>query len=134
MITDNWTQEEIDWYLTHKPKYVPKKKEIKPKQLKINKIVKHDSSWPRKYISYLKRAKSKSLSFELSVEHFTDIISQDCKYCGKHNAGGIDRIDPKLGYTTSNCAPCCIQCNTMKFTYSTEDFLSHVQKIYNNNL
>ena len=70
-----------------------------------------------KYKSYITRAKSKKMIFDLSLEAFLLIASGDCRYCGK-NGGTLDRIDSSIGYTLSNCVPCCRTCNTMKWTLS----------------
>lgn len=96
-------------------------------------------------------AKNRGHSFSLSFEEFNDIISKPCYYCGeppklinkellikrgdthqlpiKYN--GIDRLNPDEGYTIDNCVPCCSICNYMKHTQQKEDFLRHVEKVYN---
>lgn len=46
---------------------------------------------------------------------------------------GIDRLDSNkdIGYTLSNCVPCCGDCNEMKNDKSVEDFIEHIGKILN---
>lgn len=103
------------------------------------------------YRSYKQGAKNRGHSFDLSFEEFNSIISWNCTYCGeppreadiklllkrgdthqpniKYN--GIDRVNPKLGYSINNCVPCCSRCNYMKGTMQSAEFLSHIEKIYN---
>ena len=78
---------------------------------------------------YLYKCKSKNRAFELTSEEFENIITQNCHYCGQ-TGHGIDRIDSSKGYTKTNTVPCCTKCNMMKHTYSQDDFLSHIKKIY----
>jgi hypothetical protein len=42
---------------------------------------------------------------------------------------GLDRIDSSKGYTRDNVEPCCVICNTMKWTLSKKDFLKHIALI-----
>jgi len=88
---------------------------------------KYDKSLPPKYKSYLQRCNNKGISFNISIEEFEQITSMNCAYCGQ-SGYGIDRINPKLGYEEGNIVPCCTKCNMMK--YSTNDFLSHIKRIY----
>lgn len=103
------------------------------------------------FIEYKTNAQSRKHPFDLTFEEFNELISKPCAYCGEEpstkNGGhlesrkridqpdlyttGIDRIDSSKGYTKDNCVPCCKMCNLMKNTYSVEQFLSHVRKIYN---
>lgn len=90
-----------------------------------------ESKLPPRYVSYLNRANKKKIKFTLSVEEFTRITDLKCAYCGGVG-GGIDRIDSSEGYIEYNVLPCCFPCNMMKYKHSTDFFLSHVKKIYNN--
>ena len=100
------------------------------------------------YSGYRTNANSRNISFELTKDSFTKLISQTCFYCGQepiesqfskstnrtetkfmHN--GVDRLDSKVGYTIENCVPCCSMCNLMKNKFSAEDFLSKIEQIYN---
>ena len=44
---------------------------------------------------------------------------------------GIDRKDSTKGYSIDNCVPCCPMCNKMKQTFTEEEFLNQIAKIYN---
>jgi RNase P subunit RPR2 len=83
---------------------------------------------PKDYLSYIKRANRKKIAFDISLELFEEMKRGTCIYCGD-TATGIDRVDSKKGYTKDNMVSACKKCNLMKFTYNTEDFLSHIQKI-----
>lgn len=45
---------------------------------------------------------------------------------------GIDRIDPSEGYTKTNSAACCWDCNRMKGSMSCYDFVKHLANILHN--
>lgn len=97
-----------------------------------------------KYLSYKSRAKYMKVNFNLSREEFKEIIDKNCYYCdgipelhhtkrsynGLYISNGIDRIDSKKGYILKNAVPCCQKCNVMKNKYPTEEFISHIKKIY----
>jgi hypothetical protein len=104
------------------------KKPVKP----INKKPrnKYSKDMPSNYKSYLGRANKRKFPFDFTVNEFLQFIAQDCFYCGKLEANGIDRIDSKTGYTKDNSVPCCFMCNTMKYTYSIQKFLTHINTIY----
>lgn len=99
----------------------------------------------RKYYGrYQKSATERGLSFELTIDEFTEIIEKDCVYCGAppkekkigatcygtYKCNGIDRIDNNIGYTKANSVPCCSECNFCKGTLSKDEFLELVQKVY----
>lgn len=69
----------------------------------------------------------------LTLEEFSTIISNPCRYCGEDEKRiAIDRIDSTKGYTLANSAPCCKICNTMKLDMTVDDFFKHITKIINN--
>jgi len=95
--------------------------------------------------SYKKSAKRRNYEYSLTDEQFTNIISENCFYCGdketsiKKGQGktsgnfyytGIDRIDNSVGYVIENCVPCCWKCNIMKHVMSKTDFINHIKKIF----
>lgn len=86
------------------------------------------------YRRYQYRANSKSLDFKLSKEEFNKLIHQDCNYCGEPDAKTLDRIDSRKGYTIDNVTPCCLKCNMMKSKWTTNEFISHIVKIYKHNV
>lgn len=86
-----------------------------------------------KYKQYYVSSKKNALIFEFDEQEFINYIEEECYYCGKSNSQGIDKIDPKGHYKKDNCVPCCKMCNTMKFIYSKEEFLAHVNRIHTHN-
>lgn len=90
------------------------------------------------------QAKKRNKEFDLTYEQYKDIAIKDCHYCGsepyekysqvknskKIKLNGIDRVNPKIGYTIGNCVPCCGICNTMKMDRSLDEFLSKITEIY----
>lgn len=93
--------------------------------------------------TYKMIARDRNLIFELTEGEFRALTQQNCYYCGvepaqefkrSHRNGcfiynGIDRLDNSLGYSPSNCVPCCRICNWMKVDMPVQDFLQHIKKI-----
>ena len=90
--------------------------------------------------SYVRSAKDRHLSFDLTEQDAYKIIKQNCFYCGEepepdsnnYIRNGIDRVDPKRGYTLDNCVPCCTSCNKMKSNMTLEHFFNKISNIYHN--
>lgn len=111
---------------------------------KLRTLPKDEALWSRKFRSYKRGADVRSLSFDLSLEQFREIISMPCVFCGAkpskwfdpYGTGrfilitGIDRIDSSLGYSADNIQACCRVCNSMKKTLSDEEFITQVERIY----
>ncbi|MGI0058150.1 MAG: hypothetical protein ACREBJ_00140 [Nitrosotalea sp.] len=67
-------------------------------------------------------AKSRKREFNLTFEHYAELIAQPCHYChGKLGqvqfAMGLDRIDNQMGYVFGNILPCCHFCNMVRGKY-----------------
>ncbi len=100
------------------------------------------NSWIGKY---KRRAKSQNVEFTLINERFFELCSQDCFYCGdapvprSHGykavngevflANGLDRIEPKKGYTEDNVVTCCTDCNLQKRDTPQSEFIEKAIKI-----
>ena len=107
---------------------------------------KYFSSMKQIFKGYKAKAKKRKLQFNLSLEEFKKISSQNCYYCGitpqQHNKSqighsygiykynGLDRIDSNKGYNSDNCVACCKHCNFAKWDLSTNKFYKHIKKIY----
>lgn len=71
---------------------------------------------------YIRECRRKNVYWELSIEIFHKLTSSPCHYCKKpplqiskaYKYNGIDRMNPKKGYTPDNCVPCCKECNWIK--------------------
>lgn len=96
------------------------------------------------YRAYIKGAKIRNLSFELSLDSFLKLTSSECAYCGakpcrvsirKRTNGpwiynGIDRVDNTLGYIPGNMVPCCYRCNSAKQNHTLANFFDWIHRIY----
>jgi hypothetical protein len=106
-----------------------------------------ESYFNRVYSTYVRSAKNRNLSFELSKDMFREIISKNCYYCNKppeyreysnynKNGGiicnGIDRVDNNQGYVENNVVSCCEQCNRTKLNYTLDEFFTKIKNIYEN--
>jgi hypothetical protein len=110
--------------------YIKETEKIKRKSLKYKEKIKYDENLPPKYKLYLKRANKKGIPMTLSINDFEEICKKECVFCGTNLKIGIDRIDSSKGYTIDNTQPACGTCNIMKFTLSTDDFITHIGKIH----
>lgn len=94
------------------------------------------------YKRYKKAAEKRGHLFLLTKEEFSELIMQNCHYCGGeyslvspllrhkdfyHN--GVDRVNNSLGYTKENCVPCCLICNNSKSTLSLEEWMNWLKRI-----
>jgi hypothetical protein len=86
------------------------------------------------FSAYTERASRKGLLFELTEEEFAEIRSAACYVCQRvnipgFNQNGIDRVDNKLGYVTTNVRACCDKCNYMKKELEIGQFRSKVKEV-----
>jgi hypothetical protein len=95
--------------------------------------------------SYKVNAKNRSLSWEISDDFFTLLISGDCFYCGIEPCqvritkrrikdglfvyNGVDRVNNALGYLEKNVVSCCRVCNKAKDIMTQEEFLSWAKRV-----
>ena len=88
------------------------------------------------YNQYSQDSKKRKKDFLLTKDEYYDIKEKNCYICLRPNTdshtNGIDRIDPALGYTTKNSAPCCGDCNYMKNDFDYQFFKDHISIIYSN--
>ncbi len=85
-----------------------------------------------KYRDYREAAKRRGIPFALSFNAFLNLVYQPCHYCGEQPACGIDRRrnSHDIGYTKSNCVPCCATDNRSKMTMDEKEYLRHIKQIY----
>ena len=86
----------------------------------------------RRWASYRDKAKIQGLEWSLTKEDFVEILTSNCKYCGKteiNNLVGVDRFDNKIGYTKDNSVPCCQWCNYSKRERTVEEFLNWANEL-----
>lgn len=64
------------------------------------------------------RAKKRGLDWQISLELYADLVSEDCFYCtgylGCFYGTALDRMDNLKGYVEENVVPCCWECNRVK--------------------
>lgn len=94
------------------------------------------------YNRYKFKAKEKGLSFNISLEQFKIITSENCHYCkiepsqkAENNNivyayNGIDRKDNNVGYELENSLPCCKVCNRAKNSMKYEEFIEYLDRIF----
>jgi len=99
------------------------------------------------YRRYINNAKTRELTFDLTLEQFMDIAGKPCHYCGKEPhtdrnlaktaprkdlafpATGVDRVDSFKGYSVDNCVPACTDCNRAKLQLSHDAFINLCKRI-----
>jgi hypothetical protein len=88
-----------------------------------------------RYKNFLSRLSLTDREIVISFEEFLQILDKPCFYC-KGSLGetgcGIDRVDNDIRYISSNCRPCCPQCNIAKCDYTEQEFREWVERVYNN--
>lgn len=111
------------------------------KEVKLSKRLPNDRGVVNHLIlQYKRHAKGRGFTFNLSYKTFNELIRQNCHYCGcepsnvkvtKNHTGftysGIDRMNPKYGYSKQNCVSCCNRCNRAKGTMTKEEFVSWIK-------
>lgn len=95
------------------------------------------------YRRYIRQAKERNIEFSLTLQFFIKTVLNHCHYCddiprntAKHSRGiiqikynGLDRQDNSLGYTETNCVPCCKNCNRAKSSMTYFDFMEWVKRL-----
>jgi hypothetical protein len=108
-----------------------------------NTLPEGEASFNLLYSTYRWQAEKRKLEFNLSKQDFRELTSGNCFYCGLapvqeyfgsscngvYLYNGVDRQDNNVGYTLTNCAPCCKTCNDMKRTRTVEEFLKACESV-----
>lgn len=68
------------------------------------------------YKQHKATAKYRGLKHALTQQEYESMLAESCVYCGG-SAGGVDRLNPKVGYLPDNCVPACRRCNARKSIY-----------------
>lgn len=80
-------------------------------------------------------AERMTIRFNLSIDQYSALISKPCYYCDGFfppvlAGSGLDRLNPKKGYTIKNSVSCCDTCNTLKNDiFSPEETKAAVEAI-----
>lgn len=94
--------------------------------------------------NYKRSAKTRGYDFNLSSDQLFDLIGKDCYYCGappqlvkwaryidrEFKCNGVDRVDNNLGYTNTNCVPCCTICNLSKMDLTIDEWKDWLKRVY----
>ena len=102
-----------------------------------------ESSFNRLVRQYKANAARRGREFALSDELVRSLTGSPCVYClrppsqvmrssdsnGHYLYNGIDRVDPAIGYLTSNCVSCCKVCNKAKSNMSAPEWLDFRERI-----
>lgn len=107
-----------------------------------------ESGLKRLFYVYNKSAKGRHYDFNLAINEFKTLTSNNCHYCGlsptqimrckiynKINEwqtyiyNGIDRIDNTKGYILDNCVTCCKICNLAKGSMLYSEFIDYLNRI-----
>lgn len=93
---------------------------------------------------YKRFAAKRKIKFHLSEEEFRKMTGQNCHYCnnppsqnmglffkktGDYIHNGIDRMDSKKPYESTNIVPCCGICNRAKMTTPYDKFIEWLERI-----
>ena len=111
------------------------------------KLEPHEAQRRMAYRIFRWNAKRRNIKLEISEEEWELLVKQPCYYCGADQSNeykpsnrrygisfkcnGIDRKDPKFGYTSMNSVSCCKWCNDCKGCLHELQFLELVYKITN---
>ena len=93
---------------------------------------------------YQRAAKLRGIPWELTDENALTLIKGNCFYCGGYpdkktryksakedlRFSGIDRIDSTKGYFPANVVTACKQCNLAKRSYTLEEFLDWIKRLW----
>jgi len=99
----------------------------------------------KKYLSTIKRAKERGLEFNLSLDYFKQLKSDDCCYCGTPNMFlahycevmglktpwmSIDRKDNSKGYIVGNVVSACFVCNRIKSNFFSFEEMLEIGRLH----
>jgi hypothetical protein len=86
-----------------------------------------------KYTEYKGGATKRNYAFELTKEAFATYWQNPCHYCNSTiETIGLDRKDNSIGYIETNVVSCCKRCNRAKDTMTTEEYVTHCQRVMEN--
>lgn len=123
----------LEWLKTRQPSF----REIRPRKFS------GASAKSALLNRYRGKAKKRGIPWALTEEQFFKLVTEDCEYCGQPPEAaqkadsikgesflynGIDRIDNKLGYEKTNCAPCCRWCNQSKSILTVDEFKNLISR------
>lgn len=89
----------------------------------------------KEYGKLLLTAAKRGIEVTLTREQYWTLVSSTCYYDGAPLPSlsyGLDRLDPKVGYTLANSVPCCALCNALKSDrFTAEEMLVIAEAVAN---
>lgn len=83
-----------------------------------------------KFLYYKKKAKERTISWNLSFEQFLIFWQKPCNYCSQTiKTIGLDRINNERGYEINNIVPCCKTCNYAKRALKEKEFIEMCNRV-----
>lgn len=123
-------------YLSH---YREKKTELQ-RTRRINNASKYKEEYTTvhrslagRFNSLRQNAVRRDIGIDITFEQYKDLINNPCIYCRGElpkAGGGLDRKDSSIGYTISNCVPCCKKCNLAKHVMSQSEFREWIMTVF----
>ena len=109
------------------------------REVLLAECLKYNKTVEGKYRRAVARNKKKGFTEVMTLEQYKQVVSSgECFYCKEQNlpaqGAGLDRVDSSKPYILENVVPCCETCNQAKNSLSTEDFFSHIHKIFINHI
>jgi hypothetical protein len=103
-----------------------------------------ESSMNRIIESYKGNARFKNIAFDITKNRMIELLTGSCYFCGsppsttttykrmygQFTYNGIDRLIPDKGYIEGNVVSCCQTCNYLKNSYTEDEFIDIIRKIY----
>lgn len=92
----------------------------------------------RRLNSIKNSAKKREKAWNITDDFAKELMIKPCHYCGLIQldvmVNGIDRVNNDIGYEYDNVVSCCKLCNYFKKNYTVDTFLSHVKRIFHNQI
>lgn len=93
---------------------------------------------------FLKNANRRKIQTDLTFDQWLGVSIESCYLCGvkpplksrpeRNNTPltlhTLDRINSEIGYTITNVAPCCFQCNVSKNVLTLAEFREYIKRVY----
>ena len=84
-------------------------------------------------VNYKRGARKRNIAWQLTDAEARTIFQSECTYCGispkKPCLSAIDRLDPAVGFTQTNCVASCKLCDVMKGKLDAAEFVAQCIRI-----
>ena len=137
---DKYREQERDFYERNKQKIRTKqnnKNALDPESNRVR-VNTYQNTRRGKMLMIRRKAKERNIDMIMSDVEIKNMTDLPCVYCGHETEdkvcrNGIDRLDSFIGYTISNCVPCCGTCNLSKGQVDPITFIERAKQISLNN-